>query len=107
MFSSFNPFNIQFVRKALPETPAALLAAGGVPGAIANGVIGRWFSPAVIHPHLRDVTEAYMAKERSRKRRVHVWTVNQEEDIRRLFAMQVQGIITDDVHLACAIRDGK
>jgi glycerophosphoryl diester phosphodiesterase len=36
-----------------------------------------------------------------------VWTVNQQEDIRRLFKWGVNGIITDDPQLAVKVRNEK
>jgi glycerophosphoryl diester phosphodiesterase len=41
------------------------------------------------------------------RRRVHVWTVNAENDIRRLFRWGVDGIFTDDPRLAVQIRGSK
>jgi len=38
------------------------------------------------------------------KRRIHVWTVNPAEDMRRLFHFGVDGIFTDDPLLAVRIR---
>ena len=40
------------------------------------------------------------------KRRIHVWTVNAEEDMRRLFDWGVDGIFTDDPQLAVKVRTG-
>jgi glycerophosphoryl diester phosphodiesterase len=36
-------------------------------------------------------------------RRVHVWTVNPEAEMRRLFAYGVDGIFTDDPSLALKV----
>jgi glycerophosphoryl diester phosphodiesterase len=40
------------------------------------------------------------------KRRVHVYTVNKEEDMRRLFKWGVDGVFTDDPQLAVKVRSG-
>ena len=47
-----------------------------------------------------DATERMIKREHARGRRVHVWTVNRPEDMRRLFAADVDGIFTDDPRLA-------
>jgi len=36
-------------------------------------------------------------------RRVHVWTVNDPDEMRRLFALDVDGIFVDDPQLALRI----
>jgi glycerophosphoryl diester phosphodiesterase len=37
-------------------------------------------------------------------RRIHVWTVNKQEDMRRLFHWGVDGIFTDDPQLAVQVK---
>ncbi len=56
----------------------------------------RHVSPAIIHPYLTDVSARYVRKEHSKGRRVHVWTVNHEKDLRRMLELNVDGIFTDD-----------
>jgi len=40
------------------------------------------------------------------KRKINVWTVNKEEDMRRLISWGVDGIITDDPVLAVRVVRG-
>jgi len=49
-----------------------------------------------LHPHLSDVSREQIQRVHRLKRRVHAWTVNAAEDIRRLRDWGVDGIITDD-----------
>lgn len=103
MFSSFFPTNLIKIRKLLPGCPAGLLTWEGTAGKLARGMIGAWITPRIIHPYTRDVTEAFMAHQKRKARRVHVWTVNDPQDMRRLFALGVNGIFTDDPPLALKI----
>jgi glycerophosphoryl diester phosphodiesterase len=104
IFSSFLPNNIARIRKLLPEIPAGLLALEGTSGMLSRSLIGRWYSPQMIHPYYTDADGAYIAREHRRGRRVNVWTVDGPDDIRRLIADGVDGIITDDPKLALQIR---
>jgi len=57
-----------------------------------------------LHPYLTDVTPQQVQRVHRLKGRVHVWTVNKEEDMRRLFGWGVDGIFTDDPQLALRVR---
>jgi len=104
IFSSFLPNNISRIRKLLPEIPAGLLALEGNSGMLFRSFIGRWYSPQMIHPYYTDANGDYIAREHRRGRRVNVWTVDEPDDIRRLIADGVDGIITDDPKLALQIK---
>jgi glycerophosphoryl diester phosphodiesterase len=107
LFSSFNPFNLSRVRRLLPGAKVGILAWRGFKGGFQRGFIGRWFSPEFVHPELRDVNEKYIQHEHASGRRVNVWTVNQAEDLQRLFQWKADGVFTDDPALAVGIREGK
>jgi glycerophosphoryl diester phosphodiesterase len=53
---------------------------------------------------LKDVTPEQVQRVHRLKRRVHVWTVNAAEDMRRLFGWGVDAIFTDDPQLAVQVR---
>lgn len=96
IFSSFLPANLVHVRELLPKTPAAILCQGGLLGAISRSSLMIKKSPDLIHPNLIDVNLEFVNREHRRGRRVHVWTVNKEEDMMRLKEMGVDGLFTDD-----------
>ncbi len=100
LFSSFNLITLTKIKRLLPQVPAALLALPGIPGAFARSAIGRWFSPDIIHPYLKDINPAFMKKQHRLNRRTHVWTVNKPEQLKRLFSLEVEGVFTDDPRLA-------
>jgi len=96
LFSSFYPGNLVKIRKLLPETPVGLLCFPGMMGLLARSFLFRDISPGIIHPYLKDVNTSLVEREKRNRRRVHVWTVNDETDIRRMLELKVDGIFTDD-----------
>lgn len=96
LFSSFLSKNLVKSQLLLPQTPVALLCLPGVMGIISRSVFSRHFSPLIIHPFLSDVNSRYVELEHKAGRRVHVWTVNAENDIQRLKNDGVDGLFTDN-----------
>lgn len=70
---------------------------GSVPKAI------KIFGGDIWSPYFRDLTDASLAEAHALGLEVHVWTVNEEADMRRMAAMGVDGIITDYPDLAIRI----
>ncbi|MCE1254979.1 MAG: glycerophosphodiester phosphodiesterase [Anaerolineae bacterium] len=100
IFSSFSPLNLIKARSLLPEVPGGLLATEGFSGAWARSFMARWFFPRLIHPYFQDTSEAFIQNQHTHQRRVHVWTVNDPLEMKRLFKAGVDGIFTDDPLLA-------
>lgn len=100
LFSSFFPHNLALAQRLLPETPCALLTWPGWKG--------RWMIPVAlrsrrywaIHPHISQVTPALVQRVHAAGKRIHVWTVNEESDMRRMADWGVDAIFTDDVERA-------
>lgn len=107
LFSSFAPINLRRMKVLLPEVPVGLLASQGPLGALNRSAFFLDLSPAIIHPYLKDVNVALMARERGRGRRVHVWTVNAEADLQRLKDLGAHGVFTDDPVTALRVLRGK
>jgi glycerophosphoryl diester phosphodiesterase len=104
IFSSFLPSNLSKARSYLPEVPRGLLALDGLLGSWARSfgfVFGKY---QALHPYITDMTQQEVVRVHRLNRRVHVWTVNDEQDMRRLFSWGVDGIFTDDPQLALRIR---
>ncbi len=104
IFSSFFSSNLTKARSYLPDVPRGLLALNGLLGAWARSfgfVFGKY---QALHPYLTDMTQQEVARVHRLHRRIHVWTVNKEEDMRRLFGWGVDGIFTDDPQLALRVR---
>jgi glycerophosphoryl diester phosphodiesterase len=103
MFSSFNALNLIRLKGLLPRVPAGILAEQGSRGSLARSFAGRIVAPKMVHPYFTDVDEAYVLRQHAIDRRVHVWTVNAPEEMRRLFRIKVDGIFTDDPRLASQV----
>lgn len=91
LLSSFNPFTVRRARNAFPHTtPVALIRA---PGPLKYLY---WLGDGEAdHPHHSLVDSKYMSWAANRGYRVHVWTVDKPEEARRLAALGVHGIITN------------
>lgn len=104
LFSSFFASNLSKARSYLPDVPRGLLAFNGILGAWARSfgfVFGKY---QALHPYLKDMTQQEVLRVHRLKRRVHVWTVNAEQDMRCLFGWGVDAIFTDDPQLAVKVR---
>jgi glycerophosphoryl diester phosphodiesterase len=104
IFSSFFASNLSKARAYLPGVPRGLLAFPGVLGAWARSfgfAFGRYHA---LHPNLKDVTPQQVQRVHRLQRRLHVWTVNAAEDMRRLFGWGVDAIFTDNPQLAVQVR---
>lgn len=89
--SSFNPLAVRRARRQLPRTTMVGLLWERGP---------RWLRHLGVqaeadHPHFSLVDEAYIAWARERHYRVHVWTVDEPAEARRLAKLGVHAIITN------------
>jgi glycerophosphoryl diester phosphodiesterase len=100
LFSSFNPIALIKAHRHLPVVPIGLLAQPGKSGALARSWLGRLIGYYALHPEHSDVTRGLVESCHRWSKRVHVYTVNEEEEMRRLFGLHVDGIFTDDPVLA-------
>jgi glycerophosphoryl diester phosphodiesterase len=106
MFSSFNPLALLWAHRKLSEPPIGLLAQQGKPGAWARSWIGRIIGYNSLNPELSDVDLHLVENAHQHGKRILVYTVNQAEDIKRIFQLHVDGIFTDNPVLARQILSG-
>lgn len=104
MFSSFFATNLSKAYAYLPEVPRGLLALNGLLGAWARSFGFAFGKYQALHPNLKDATQEQVQRVHRLKRRIHVWTVNAADDMRRLFHWGVDAIFTDDPQLAVKVR---
>jgi len=106
IFSSFLPWDLKKTALTLPEVPRGLLTPKKILGMWGRSFGFSFGNYDALHPHLVDVTAQEVARVHKLKRKINVWTVNAEEDIRRMIQWGVDGIITDDPKLAVQILRG-
>ncbi|HEY5981909.1 MAG TPA: glycerophosphodiester phosphodiesterase family protein [Anaerolineales bacterium] len=103
LFSSFYSPNLQRAAQVLPNVPRGLLAMRGWRGTWARSFSFAFGDFQALHPHIADLNPQQVQRVHKLRRRVHVWTVNDPSDIRRLAEWRVDGIITDDPKTALEI----
>jgi glycerophosphoryl diester phosphodiesterase len=103
LFSSFFPHNLLKAAKLLPDVPRGLLAWAGWMGWWGRAFGFRSDVYGALHPYLSDVNPGLVERVHAAGRRVHVWTVNASEDIKRLVGSGVDGFFSDDPELALEV----
>lgn len=98
--SSFNHYSLKTLQ-ALGDQPLGAL--------YADPLFKPWkyvdhLGVCAIHPPQRWASRKLIAKSRERSLRVHVWTVNETQDIQEMFNRGVDAIITDDPAHAVGLR---
>jgi len=104
LFSSYHPLPLMRIRRLIPEAPIGLLCFSGWKGALARSRLGQLFQYQSLHPELGDITPALVKRLHEAGCKLLVYTVNREDDMRRLFNLGVDGIFTDDPALAENVR---
>lgn len=92
LISSFNPFNLARFRKRIPEVVLGLITQPNQ----AKHWIWRLFKYDALHPHFSDVDQVLVAALHAQNRQVNAWTADEADEIRRLAALKVDSIITND-----------
>lgn len=103
LFSSFLPRNLHLAASLIPEIPCGLLTWPGWLGWWGRTHGYRQREYFAIHPNKNDVSEKFVNVAHGKGKRVHVWTVNDQEEIEHLLNQGVDGIFTDDPALALSI----
>ncbi len=103
LFSSFNPLALRAARRYAPEVPAGLLFPKGGLACWLGSLAASRFACDTLHPHFSDISPQFVERTHQDRQRVLAYTVNAAADLRRLIAMEVDGIITDDPLLAQSV----
>jgi glycerophosphoryl diester phosphodiesterase len=106
LVSSFDPVALVQLHAHLPEVAAAYLFHEEQSLALRKGWAGRWVGASLLHPQHTLVTAASLKRWRRAGLAINVWTVNDPAELRRLAALGVDGVFTDDPAAALAVLAG-
>ncbi len=105
LVSSFHLEALDRIRALRPEAPTAFLTLPGVPP-LAAIALARERGHSALHPETRslagDTAARVVEQAHANGIRVHVWTVNEPDEMRRLAELGADGIVTDVPDLAVA-----
>ncbi len=101
--SSFDPIALVQLHRHLPDVAAAHLFHDEQSLPLRKGWAGRWIGASLVHPQHTLVDEASLALWHRAGLAVNVWTVNDPAELRRLAALGVDGVFTDDPAVALAV----
>lgn len=107
--SSFDPLALAQLRLLAPELRTGYLWHDhpSVPRWLRTPWPAGWLHVDALHPHWSNVDARLAERARRRGLGLNVWTVNDADEVRRLLALRVSGIMADDPHaLRRAARGG-
>ena len=93
-YSSFNHYTVQRIKELNPQAKTGMLYCDGIVNPVSYGalVVGA----DAMHPALYNLQYPnYMEDCKKHGKRVHVWTVNEEQYMRMVCEMQVDAMITN------------
>jgi glycerophosphoryl diester phosphodiesterase len=103
LFSSFFPQNLFKAAQLQQGVPRGLLTWAGWMGWWGRTYGFRSDMYQALHPHLSDVIPGLVDRIHAAGKRIHVWTVDAEADMKRLIGYGVDGLFTDDPALAARL----
>ena len=92
---SFDFRPMQIIHQKYPEMTTAILIGGGEKRSLDEQLKALGYVPEMYSPNYQRVTEALVKACHEKGMKIIPWTVNTKEDMKRLKAMGVDGIITD------------
>ena len=95
LISSFNPAALYHIHRAAPSLSRALLYSPRPAQPFRQAWARRLLALDALHPQYTLVDEAAVRHAHEVGCRVNAWTVNEQEDMLRMIALGVDGIITD------------
>ena len=104
IYSSFNHYTIRKIKESDPQAKTGMLYEDGIIDAVdyACDVV----KADALHPAGYNVLyPGFLDKCRERNRQLHVWTINEEKDMRMLCEAGVDAMITNYPDIAKKIRD--
>jgi len=101
LVSSFHPLPLRKFHQLLPAVPIGFLAKRGISGFLSRSSFGKVLvSYLAIHPEKNDVSPNLVKTAQQSGFRVHPFLVNEHDELAKLFAVGIDGVITDYPSLA-------
>ncbi|UCH25606.1 MAG: glycerophosphodiester phosphodiesterase [Trueperaceae bacterium] len=94
--SSFNRFTLLQLRLVAPRLRCGLLIDESTPRFWQGGWLAGWYHVDAVHPHFRKLTPRLMHRYQKRGLTVSTWTVNEDSEVQKALALEVDGIMADD-----------
>lgn len=104
LISSFSVNMLKETIKLNPELSIGLLAKPSILGCKTRKITAKKMTHDALHPYYQDVSQKMINKYNEKSKRINTYTVNSEENMRKLFKMGVHGIFTDFPKRAMKIR---
>lgn len=102
IISSFNHSSIMNLKKVNSHLPSSFLVSYGL---LSPGKYCRNYDVDYLHPNYFMVEENLLNDCRENEVIVNVWTLNDEEKVKKMLALNVDGIITDDPKLVKRVKN--
>jgi glycerophosphoryl diester phosphodiesterase len=96
LVSSFHPRLLAMARRRIASVPRGYLFHDRQPGPVRRGWPAHLLRVAAVHPQHTLLDPERIAAWKRRGYLVNTWTVNGDEEVRRVAALGVDGIITND-----------
>lgn len=103
LVSSFNPLILWRIGRMDRSIPLGLLYEPGMSLGLGRGWPRRVMRVAALHPYFEQLSSELVSMAHAHGWLVNTWTVNDPQDMARLIAMGVDGIITDRPDLLSAV----
>lgn len=103
IYSSFNHYTIREIKKIAPQAKTGLLYADGY---IDMPMYGASLGADALHPALYNLQYPdFIGLCRKKNLKIHVWTVNRKEDMKKLCELGIDAIITNYPDRAIKVRE--
>jgi glycerophosphoryl diester phosphodiesterase len=103
LISSFDPFALVQMHRHMPDLALAFLFHQEQPLPLRRGWVGRMTGASLFHPEHTLCTEETMKAWHTAGLPVNAWTVDDADELRRLDALGVDGVFSNDVAHAVTV----
>ncbi len=96
IISSFDPIALLQIHRHLPDLALAFLFGADQALPLRKGWVGRALGASVLHPEHTLCTEATVKVWKAAGMPINAWTVDEDDELRRLAALGIDGVFAND-----------